>query len=266
MSQRPIVALIAAYNERRFLARCLEHLFRHGIAVYIVDNESTDNTREIAEAASTHPLFVGMRTLPRDRVYDEHSVLHTKEALALELDARWFIHVDPDEIHLPPVGFDTLASAIDAASDAGYTAIESLEFTFVPTEEARDHDHAAYIETMRHYYPFGPRQPHLIRAWRNLHTPVDLVSTGGHEARFAGRAVSPQPFRMKHYLFLSAPHAVEKYVKRRYSQQEVAAGWHGWRARLTPESIQLPSQRELRLTASDDDLDFSAPRTRHVLD
>ena len=74
----------------------------------------------------------------------------------------------------------------------------------------------------------------------------------------------PESLKMRHYLFLSVPHAICKYVDKGYDLEEVKKGWHGWRARLTAEKIELPSQEELRLYTSDDKLDPSDPRIRHV--
>jgi len=71
---------------------------------------------------------------------------------------------------------------------------------------------------------------------------------------------------MRHYLFLSVLHAVEKYVERPYDPEEVEMGWHGWRARLTREMIELPMQDGLREHASDRELDATNPRTTHYLD
>jgi hypothetical protein len=71
---------------------------------------------------------------------------------------------------------------------------------------------------------------------------------------------------MKHYLFLSVPHAIEKYVERRYDPAEVRRGWHGWRAELDAEDIRLPSESELRIAAPGKELDLSQPRQRHFID
>src|SRR4029079_8936485 len=43
------LALIAAYNEERFIGGCLEHLFSQGVEAYLCDNDSTDRTVAIAE-------------------------------------------------------------------------------------------------------------------------------------------------------------------------------------------------------------------------
>ena len=70
---------------------------------------------------------------------------------------------------------------------------------------------------------------------------------------------------MRHYLFLSVPHAIEKYTKRKYDPQAVERGWHGWRAKIVPELISLPGQKDLRLYLGDDQLDDSNAWTRHHL-
>jgi hypothetical protein len=44
-----IVAILAAYNEERFIAQCLEHLHANGVEAYLCDNQSTDRTVQIAE-------------------------------------------------------------------------------------------------------------------------------------------------------------------------------------------------------------------------
>ena len=46
-----VIALVAAYNEERFIANCIESLASHGVDVYLIDNCSTDETAAVAEAA-----------------------------------------------------------------------------------------------------------------------------------------------------------------------------------------------------------------------
>jgi hypothetical protein len=148
----------------------------------------------------------------------------------------------------------------------GCNAVNFFEFTFVPTREAPDHDHPDFQRTMRWYYPFIPRVPFLTRAWKRHRSPVELAWSGGHLVRFPGLRVCPESFPMRHYQFLSVPHAVKKYVKRPYDPGETEMGWHGWRAKLTPEMIELPMREELREYSSDRALDASNPRPTHHLD
>ncbi len=43
-----IIAILASYNERRFIRACLEHYLQQDIEVYLLDNDSTDETIDIA--------------------------------------------------------------------------------------------------------------------------------------------------------------------------------------------------------------------------
>jgi glycosyltransferase involved in cell wall biosynthesis len=257
-----VIALLATYNEERFLATCLEHLFRQGVEVYLIDNCSTDRTVEIASRYLGKGLM-GIETFPRAETFSWRPLLARKEQLAAELDADWFVHLDADEIRLPPSSNHTLAQAFSEEEARGYNAVNFLEFTFVPTREAPDHDHPDFQRTMRWYYPFLPTSPHQLKAWKSRIGPVELAWSGGPQVRFAGLRMSPQSFRMRHYLFLSVQHAIEKYVNKGFDPVEVASGWHGWRAKVRPEMIKLPAQTEMRTYISDDELDPSNPRTRH---
>ncbi|HEY6212159.1 MAG TPA: glycosyltransferase family A protein [Vicinamibacterales bacterium] len=261
---QPVVAIIAAWNEERFIGGCLEHLIANGVDVYLCDNESTDRTVEIASAYLGRGLRA-IETLPRDGTYRWRQILARKEQLAAELKADWFLHLDADEIPQSARPGQTLAEAFAEAERAGYNAAELRELTFVATAEAPDHDHPEFRRTMRWYYPFAPRPLHLVRAWKRQ-PKVDLVSTGGHQAKFRGRRIAPQTLFLRHYLILSREHMLRKYVARRYDAGEVRAGWHGWRASLTASKIRLPSQSELRFTADDADLDASSPRKLHCIE
>jgi len=259
------IALLAAYNEERFIRGCLEHLIGQGVEVYLIDNGSTDGTARIAEEYLGRGL-VAIEPFPREGgVYRWREILERKEELSRSLDAEWFIHVDADEILLPPRSRQTLASALAEAQEAGYNAVDFREFVFVPTRESPDHDHPDYQKTMRWYYPFQPAPgPRLMRAWRRQEGSVGLGSRGGHRLDFPGMRLYPEKFLMKHYLFLSVPHLLSKYGNRSFRKEELERGWHGWRAGLDERRITLPSERELKTCGPDGTLDFSNPRTRHI--
>jgi len=259
-----VVAILATYNEERFITSCLEHLFDQGVEVYLIDNCSTDRTVEIAERYLGRGL-IDVETFPRSEgVYKWQSILERKEQLATMLEADWFMHVDADEIRLPSRSDRTLAQAFAEVEARGYNAVNFLEFTFVPTREAPDHEHPYFLQTMRWYYPFLRSFPHRLNAWKRQPERVELAWSGGHKVSFPGLHMYPESFKMRHYLFLSVPHAIRKYVSKSYDAVEVQKGWHGWRAKLIPEKIELPSQKELRLYTSDDKLDPSNPRIQHV--
>ena len=181
------------------------------------------------------------------------------------MHADWFMHVDADEIHLPPLGSPTLAHAFRKAEEAGHNAVNFVEFTFVPVAESPNHDDSNYINTMRWYYPFKPREAFLMRAWKRQHFGVELAWSGGHQVRFPSLNIDPRSFRLKHYMFVSADQLIRKYVQRRYDRSEITRGWHGWRVNMKGKQIVLPTAFQLRYTTSDDDLDASNPRTTHYL-
>lgn len=259
-----VIALLATYNEGRFIASCLEHLFQQGVQVYLIDNESTDDTVSIAERYRDRGV-IGIETLPRQGMFSLTAQLKRKEHLAHDLEADWFIHLDADEIRLPPSSWQTLVQAFAAVTAQGYNAVNFMEYTFVPTREAPDHDHPGFQRTMRWYYPFLPTQNHQLKAWRRQRALVDLASTGGHHVQFSDRRIYPVSFPMKHYLVLSRHHALEKYAKKKFESAELERGWHGWRARLTSELIQFPSQSELKTYISNEQLDPSNARTQHMI-
>lgn len=259
-----IVALLAAHNEQRFIVQCLEHFIRHGVEVYLIDNESADDTVHLARPFLGRGL-IGIETMPRDGLYPWKQILDRKAALSDEIDAEWFMHADPDEIRLPPAADRTLADAIARVDTAGFNAINFFEYTFVPTRQEPDHDHPDYLRTMRRYYPFSPTYPNQLKAWKKQQVRVDLSSSAGHRVSFPNLSMYPTPFPMRHYLYLSVEHAVRKYVQRPWDPGELQAGWHRARSRLRTADIVLQDESSLRIYTSDAALDASNPLTQHPL-
>jgi hypothetical protein len=265
MSNLRVVAILATYNEERFIAACLEHLFRHGVEAYLIDNCSTDQTLAIAECYVGQGL-IGIESFPRDSgMYRWRSLLERKEEIAASLQADWFMHVDPDGFCLPPRSDRTLAQAFAEVDALGHNAVNFMEFTFIPTQESPDHDHPRFQETMLSYYPFLPTWPPQLKAWKRQPERVEFAWSGGHLVRFPGLRISPESFRMRHYQFLSVDHAIRKYVNMRYDSAELAAGWHVVRSRLRPEMISLPPQAEMRTYSPGTPLDACNPRRQHYL-
>jgi hypothetical protein len=260
------MAVLAVRNEELFIGACLENLYRQGVEVYLCDNDSTDRTLEIAERHRGRGL-AGLERIPYSGMYRWERILRRKEELFQNLEADWLMHVDADEIHLPRPGHRRLVDSLAEADARGYDAVEFREFTFVPTREAPNHEHVDFQRTMRWYYQFRPRSPHCVRAFKKRRGPIEIAWSGGHRVRFATPArIDPEPSRFRHYLFLSESHAVRKYAGRLYDPHAVRVlGWHDWRARLRPEHVRLPGVEELRVTASDDDLESSEPWTEHWL-
>jgi hypothetical protein len=260
-----VLALIASHDEERFIGGCIEHLYRQGVHTYLIDDGSTDRTIEIAQSYWGRGL-IGLERRPHDGVYRLRDILLRKEELAATLDADWFVHHDADEIRLSPQPDLSLHDALMEVDRQGFNAVNFIEFTFVPTREAPDHDHPRFRDTMRWYYPFRTGDRHQVKAWKRQPQQVRLADSGGHHIGFPDLAVYPVSFPMKHYQFLSPRHAVRKYIGRVHDPQALAMGWHGWRATLRREGIVLPSQDELREYKGDGHLDPTDPWRTHWLD
>lgn len=279
-----IVAILASYNEHRFIRACLEHYYQQGVNVYLLDNESTDDTVKIAQEYIGKNV-IGIETIPRGGQYQWNKILLRKEEIADELDADWLMHADPDEIRIPPCSGQTLAEAIEQVDKEGYNAINFMEYTFLPVREFPDHENENFQKTMRWYYPFGPKHPHRINAWKRQpkrwkgmkaflrekirhhrwgSPSVDLHSDGGHIVHFPSLKLYPIDFKLKHYILLSLDHAIEKYVKKEFAPEEIADS-HGWRATAGEHDFMIPAADQMRLFTSDDDLDSSEPLSDHLL-
>lgn len=235
-----------------------------GIDTYLIDNDSTDDTVEIAEQRLGHGL-VGIERFERDGIFRWERLLHRKEQLAAQLDADWFMHIDPDEFPVSARPGQRLIEAFAEADTDGYDVFEFDQFVFIPTAEDPNHDHPRFRTTMRWYYPFAPAPRHWLRAWKRQPQPVDLTSSGGHRVQFPGAAPAPEAGQMRHYLFLSFDHCVRKYVGKVFDPDELRRGWHGWRPTLTAPDVWLPSAGDLRIANPGEDLDGSDPRASHCL-
>src|SRR5262245_35037939 len=178
-----IIAILATYNEERFIAGCIEHYAQQGVEVYLIDHGSTDQTVAIAETY-WHQGLMGLEHFPRNGFYEWKSILERKEVLAATLEADWFIHTDPDEVRLAPQASWTLAEAFQAVDQQGYNAVNFMEFTFIPVQESPDHNHPDFQKTMRWYYPFLPSFIHGLKAWKRQPQPVELAWSAGHRIRF----------------------------------------------------------------------------------
>ena len=256
-----IVALLQTYNERRYVAGCIEHLRDQGVHVYVIDNESTDETVEIVERYLGRGV-VGLETLTRRGGWHAPPQLERKQELAASLDADWLIHLDADERRSSPDPRQSLAEALVAADEAGFNAVNFLDFMFVPTIEAPDHDHPDYEQTMRSYFHYLPQFPNRLTAFKRQDGPVDLTSGLGHRVDFPGLRPSPRNLSMRHYIFLNLAHLREKYEDAGRRPGDGLSS--GWRSELS--RVRLPSDRQLRHDTAGGQLDGSEPLAHYLFD
>lgn len=262
-----VVALLGVRNESLYLARCLDHLEAQGVETCVIDNDSDDETRDIAESYRDRGVF-RIERVPYPGYYPWEQILTLKEALACEISGDWFIHHDADEIRESPWPGITLAEGLRRVGSAGYNAVEFDEFVFFPTTEDADHEGRDYVRTMTHYRYFRPGPRHRLNAWRaRPGVRVDLEQSGGHRVGFPGMNPSPQRFVLRHYIALSQAHVMRKYGTRVYSPRELARGWHRKRAAFSSAVFRLPRPDEMSRLTPGGVLDTSRPmRTMELLD
>jgi glycosyltransferase involved in cell wall biosynthesis len=258
-----LTAIIAARNESLYIGRCCAHLASQGVSFAIIDNESTDDTRAIAESFKGRGLTCIVNH-PYPGFYDWIGLLKHKEELSRELDSDWFLHLDADEIPESSQRHETLLERLVVADAAGYTAINFDEFVFAPATAEERHEGRDYVQEMRRYYFFEPQRDRLIRAWRRTQD-IDLASSAGHAASFRDRRIYPHNCVLRHYIALSMHHLLQKYLGERvYAAAEVAKGWHKWRSQLAADLVRVPPAEELFEINSDQDWNRSHPRDRHL--
>ena len=234
MASLPIVAIIAAYNEEDIIGQVVADFAAQGVSVFLIDHASTDGTVDAVEPWRGRGLL-GIERFPPDggdprdaERYPWADILRRKEALARELDAAWLIANDADEFRESPWAELTLAEAIARVDRAGYNAIDSARFDFWPVDDAyRPGDD---VRQRLRFWEEPPAHDRVqIRCWKKQRGPVDLVSSGGHEAIFPGRKVFPLRFVLRHYPIRSQDHGERKVFRERrprFIPEERARGWH----------------------------------------
>lgn len=92
-----------------------------------------------------------------------------------------------------------------------------------------------------------------------------MAESGGHTLTGAGLCLAPEAFVLRHYMFRSQAHALEKYTERRFAEADLKLGWHAQRVGRRRDQFRFPpAERLKRLPRHDDrNLDKSAPWRRH---
>ena len=224
-----VVALLAARNEVDIITSSVGDLVEQGIEVYLIDDNSSDGTVEAVSALRGKGLL-GVESRPQtsSEIFALKELMLRKEELAESLDAVWFINHDADEFREGPWSGLDLRQAIFLVDQLGFNAIDFEVLDFWPT-----HDDFKAGDDPREAFPFfassAAANKLQIRCWKKLPGSLDLVSSGGHEAIFAGRKVFPIRFLLRHYPFRGQAHGERKLFgdrRPRYAAGEVENGWH----------------------------------------
>lgn len=221
-----VTAIIAAYNEEDVIGPVVADLLEQGARVHLIDHASTDGT--VAEVERLRDR--GAVTIERLKggEFSLAQIIRRKEILAAELDSDWFVNADADEFRESPwpgVGF---VAGIREVDRLGFNAVDFAVLNFLPVDDTFKKG-----DDPREAFPFcesgGAFDRLQIRCWKKQPGPLDLVSTGGHEARFPGRRVFPLRFLLRHYPIRSQAHGERKVLRERlprFAAEEKSRGWH----------------------------------------
>jgi glycosyltransferase involved in cell wall biosynthesis len=179
-----VVALISAYNEGDVIGTVIGDLIRQGIVVYLIDDGSTDDTVAVAESyMRTGLLQIERAGAPGEsRPFSWTRILARKEVLAATLAGDWFMHQDADEFRESPWRGMSLRDAIRAVDRRGYNAIDFQLLNFRPIDNG-----LVAGQDVRDALPLyelgGDWDKMQIKCWKRTTAAVDLVSSGGHDAK-----------------------------------------------------------------------------------
>ncbi len=225
-----VLALVIAFNEADIMEDTLDYLTRNELAVYVIDNWSTDGTYEVARNRLGAGV-VAVERFPADGGqgrYEWGRLLHRAQEIAAKQEADWFVLHDVDERRSPPWADCTLREGLWRVEQLGYNAVDHAVIEFHPTDDrfrAKDNLEA----TLQGWAPPSVGANTVqIKAWRS--GPVDLVSSGGHHATFPGQRVFPYSFLLKHYPIRSQTHGEQKVLRDRkprfLPEERLAHRWH----------------------------------------
>lgn len=103
-------ALLCTKNEEDFIGLCLEHLVPHVDEIILVDNGSTDRTKEIASKYDTVKIFDYPETI---------NMAEVRNFSLSKATGDWFLQVDADEIY-PASEMRKIREFIETADEKGY--------------------------------------------------------------------------------------------------------------------------------------------------
>ena len=224
-------ALMAVYNEADVVREAVVKLIDHGVDVHLIDNASTDGTAAcVADLVGRGVIDIETVRFEEDgrEVYDWTALLKLKEARSRTLGYDWYLHVDADEIRLPPWPGVSLREGLDRVAADGYQLVNFKLFNFRLTADLPAGADADFESAMPMYSASERFNQRQVKAWR-ADPQVDLASLGGHHVRVPGGRVFPTRFIHKHYPVRSFEHGRRKILnerKARFSKAEKARGWH----------------------------------------
>lgn len=228
-----IACVVCARNELPYLKTLVPYLLNQNIEFILIDNDSTDGTLNWI-ASSPYASAVQIHSLAYRGVFDLGAQLALKSEIFANLQSRWIIHQDADEILQGAESWGSLRALIEEADAQGYEALNFHELVMLPLAPELD---APYVNNRLCYF-FEPHPQRLMRAWKRELT-LSNQESGGHILS-GNYKLSPARPLLRHFIVRNQQHAFEKYLHRTFSDTDLAKGWHGNRRNFTVENLRIP--------------------------
>ena len=127
-----VTAVLTIRNEEAYLANSLRHLVANGINFVIIDNNSSDASREIYRRREFAANLVGVQDLPFTGVFSLTDQLRRKMDVIAHLNTDWVVHLDADEVMHSYREGEGLGEALSRLDAEGWNVVDFDEFVFLP--------------------------------------------------------------------------------------------------------------------------------------
>jgi hypothetical protein len=217
--------MMAVYNEADIVAQVLDFHIAQGLEMVVIDNGSTDASREVLREREGR----GVTTVERivTDTFEWQMLLERLTALAARWRPDWGVLIGADEFLEAPRASagERLAEGLAEQARQGYDVVQFDAYEFCPTSE----DDAGEADVRRRMQHYTWTDACHFRAFR-WHPGVSLTEAGGHYPAFpAGVAarVSPNRFALRHYKFRSIEHGMRKVFDERLPRfRDQPTGWN----------------------------------------
>lgn len=239
---RPAVSvIIPARNEELNLATCLDSLITQTgvtLEIIVVDDDSTDRTREIAYSFSDRVRVIEAPELPQCWTGKNNAVT----AGARSAQGEWLLFTDADTVHLPGSLARALAEAREHQADMLSYSPEQIAVTFWEMAVLP----VVFAELARQYPPSKVRDPRSSIAAANgqyIFISREAYDAAGGHAAVAGEILEDVALARavkrcgRNIFFRYAADAVRTRMYRNFAQ--LREGWTKNLALLFPHTSRL---------------------------
>lgn len=224
-----VLAIMHFYNEADILEKTIKYLLSQGVDIYLLDNWSEDRSYEIAlEIQNEYPNRIYLERFPasgKTQYYEWYNQLQRTEEIQRELDYKWYIHYDADEMRVSPWKGENLLQFLFRVDQLGYNLVENTVIDHKLTDLEDD------IFMQDTFFDFGHAMTHFqqVKTWKRA-DKIDLKSSGGHIAQIENPKIFPLKILNRHYPLRNIEQAKKKVFidrKLRFEKENKERGWHG---------------------------------------